>query len=271
MVLGDTITPHDRPKQAAKRAGLFLGAVLVTTSLFVSVESSAPSFQRCIREYKRDHNPTSAQQTPSKPKTVVVQTFIVCSGRFSDAHSGGITALASILIAAFTATLWITNGRQLRLARDEFNATHRPKIIVRNFQIGDDDFRAGKPVTPLFIAQNIGDSPGRIIEVRSGVIALDSNAKLPTNLSFPFKEPFDVRLASGERELFPANVGINAGDHGSVMFSEGFSEGSSALHCLGVVVYLDAQNTRRETGFCRRYFPKEERWETVESEYEYAY
>ena len=43
------------------------------------------------------------------------------------------------------------------------------------------------------------------------------------------------------------------------------------LYCLGTLAYMDGGNTRRETGFCRRLIAGEDRWESVESEYEYAY
>src|SRR5260221_14213213 len=49
------------------------------------------------------------------------------------------TAVATIAIAAFTWTLkqstdklWETSKRQIKLARDEFLSTHRPKIRVKH-------------------------------------------------------------------------------------------------------------------------------------------
>jgi hypothetical protein len=120
----------------------------------------------------------------------------------------------------------------------------------------------------MFIAHNIGDSPGKIVEVRSATLVLKDKEKIPNDLSFPFHEEFDVSLASGQRELFPGNGGsAPTGDQPMEIYV-----GTHVLLCLGIVTYLDGSNIRRETGFCRRYRPREDEWDTIkESEYEYAY
>jgi hypothetical protein len=68
-------------------------------------------------------------------------------GTFVDMHNGAVTALATLAVAAFTFTLWrstkgmlAATNNSINLARDEFISTHRPKLIVRQFQID--------PVTP---------------------------------------------------------------------------------------------------------------------------
>src|SRR5450759_789485 len=49
-----------------------------------------------------------------------------------------ITALATVIIAVFTGTLWFSTNKQARITTDalnlatkEFNATHRPRLCVR--------------------------------------------------------------------------------------------------------------------------------------------
>jgi hypothetical protein len=181
------------------------------------------------------------------------------------ATSALVVATVALGIAAFFQSRDIKQS--LKLARDEFNATHRPKLIVRSFQIGDLDLPKGKQVNFIFNAQNVGDSAATIIEVRSATFVHNAGDPIPTDLSFPFYEPFNVVLKSGERELFPANGGsILVENEPMEIFA-----GKSALYCMGTIVYVDAGGTRRETGFCRRYRSREVRWEIVESEYEYAY
>jgi hypothetical protein len=188
--------------------------------------------------------------------------------------SAVITAIATAVMAFFTFTLarstkklWETTNKSVDLAREEFIATHRPKIIVRSFQITNRDMPIGKPIGFIFIAQNIGETAAKIIEVRSGTFIQSAKTIIPTDLSFAFYEEFNVTLASGERELFPGNGGSSPeGEESMSVYA-----GNSALYCMGTIVYVDSIGTRRETGFCRRYHPREDIWDIAESEYEYAY
>jgi hypothetical protein len=192
-----------------------------------------------------------------------------------DAHNGAITAIATVFIAAFTIVLaWVSRRQarliedQVRLSRNEFFVTHRPRIIVRAFQMLNPD--AGVAVAPqvIFIAHNIGDSPARIVEVRSATRVQPANARIPNDLAFPFHEDFNVTLASGQKEVFPMNGAAPfAADEPMNVFA-----GHSMLLCLGVVAYLDDAGTRRETGFCRRFLSDVREWDTLkDSEYEYSY
>jgi hypothetical protein len=184
------------------------------------------------------------------------------------------TAVATVAIAVFTVALVFVTNRQARLTRDalnlargEFNATHRPKIIVRRFQVTDKDLPEGKAPKILFIAQNIGDSAATITRVRSATVTYRVDELIPTDLSFPFHEEFNVTLKSGERELFPVNGAYPLrGVEPMAIRAE-----KIVLYCMGTIEYFDTGGTQRETGFCRRYRPSEDRWETVESEYEYTY
>jgi hypothetical protein len=189
-------------------------------------------------------------------------------------YGPSITALATVAIALFTYTLWKSTTEQARvtnealsLARDEFIATHRPKIIVRRFQITDKDLPEGKAPKILFIAQNIGDSAATITRVKSATVTYRIDELIPTDLSFPFHEEFNVTLKSGERELFPVNGAYPLrGVEPMAIRAE-----KIVLYCMGTIEYFDTGGTQRETGFCRRYRPSEDRWETVDSEYEYTY
>jgi hypothetical protein len=94
--------------------------------------TSSPFFQQCISEESGEH---SAKKNSHIRQ--IVTAYVRCSGRFMDGHGVGLTAIASFIIAAFTATLWIATRQQgnltfesLKLAREEFISTHRPKIIV---------------------------------------------------------------------------------------------------------------------------------------------
>jgi hypothetical protein len=55
----------------------------------------------------------------------------VCGIRLIDHHSGFFTLLSAFVAAVFAFTLWRTTDEQVRLSRDEFNASHRPRLVVR--------------------------------------------------------------------------------------------------------------------------------------------
>jgi hypothetical protein len=77
---------------------IFLLAVLIIVAVFVTGEwLLSQSFNQCINEG------TSGN---------VVIAYAECSGKFIEAHYGAITALATIIIAAFTATLWYATNKQ---------------------------------------------------------------------------------------------------------------------------------------------------------------
>jgi hypothetical protein len=187
-----------------------------------------------------------------------------------------LTAISTLMIAAFTVVLALVGWRQARLTREainltraELNLTHRPKVIVKSFQMmGDGDLKVGEAPNWIFVGQNIGDSPARVIQVRSGTIVLKAKEKIPTDISFSFHEDFKITLVSREKELFPANGGNTLeGNQAMEIFA-----GSHALLCMGIIVYTDENGIQRETGFCRRYRSREREWDTIsESEYEYAY
>jgi hypothetical protein len=74
------------------------------------------------------------------------------------------------LLAWFTAILAIASiaqgwfiKQQIRLARDEFSATHRPRIILREAYTAPDN---GNPVTVTYTLENTGSSETHIVNSR---------------------------------------------------------------------------------------------------------
>lgn len=95
----------------------------------------------------------------------VAVLWLTTLGAFLEAHNQTISALATLVIAAFTITLWWTASRQSRLtqdaialARDEFLATHRPKIIVHSTEIDWRDSDEGPCIGARVTIVNAGAS-----------------------------------------------------------------------------------------------------------------
>src|SRR5579883_3362954 len=122
----------------------FLAWSLVGAALALVVYGTTflPSYRKCIGNDAQHESPDKTadldETLPGGSRIYVLPPFLLCEGRFADENGAVITALATIAIAAFTATLWITTGRQVRLAREEFLATHRPEIVIHSVEIAHD-------------------------------------------------------------------------------------------------------------------------------------
>jgi len=172
---------------------------------------------------------------------------------FLEAHDGAVVAVATVFIAIFTLILaWVT-GRlakstktSIELARAEFTATFRPKIIVRRvFQI---DSTQEDAMRVRFSVVNIGGSAAHVFEHGK---AIESFVDAPP--SPPSTEQTAFVLKSGEtRDLeveIPGSFQLFF-DH--YVFSGGPKEPQIHLH--GFVRYRDGTGeTIRETAFLRRY------------------
>ena len=192
-----------------------------------------------------------------------------------DVIDGIVTAGATAVIAIYTIVLARVSKRQsnliadqIKLAREEFIATHRPRLMLRRFYLKDIVLTEGQAPSIIFMIQNIGDSAGRVVEIRSATVVLGPGELLLPNMGFGFTEPFNVSLRSGQSEIFPVN-GSSPLEKEERMW---VPQGKKTLFCLGVVIYLDEMDNRREIGFCRRYDAIHKRWDkTDNSEYEYEF
>lgn len=63
---------------------------------------ASPSFQECVCQAASNQT----NQAPDKGETFVLVPYAVCLGQFLETHGGTIAALATLLIAFFTFTLW---------------------------------------------------------------------------------------------------------------------------------------------------------------------
>ena len=144
--------------------------VVILTTLFVAVErTSSPFFQACINEQGDHKAQHAAEENPATFGTVVT-AYVRCSGRFIDRHDASITALATIIIAAFTFTLWVSNEKMwsatektVELTRQSLIASQRAWLTVEISLIdGQKQIIFGKDgaVLPIRIdMKNIGTAP----------------------------------------------------------------------------------------------------------------
>jgi hypothetical protein len=185
-----------------------------------------------------------------------------------------LTAFATCAIAAFTYTLWRATTEHSRitdqvlsLTRDEFIATHRPRMRVYAFEVTDRNIDGGKSISVLFQAQNIGESKAHITKLEGCIYIGRSDRSPESGIPFRYSEEYSVSLSGGERDQF----GINGTAPSDVEAMEIYA-GDTAIYCIGRLVYKDDIGIEREIGFCRefRFRPYRSRAVT-DSEYEYTY
>jgi len=161
----------------------------------------------------------------------------------------------------------------LQLTRDEFNATHRPEIIVHSITApmdvsvrAMDDHRIGAFV--LFF--NKGVTEAKITKIT----AMISRQFVPIQSGLFAEGDVEVRhpdLAAGMKNYFSLKSTYSQDQERKTQVSPPDSR-LSAIFCKGVIAYEDGRGVKRETAFCHRYDAVTERWASAgEPEYEYAY
>jgi len=197
----------------------------------------------------------------------IVLAWVLWLFVFADEHNGLVGALAGLAVAFFTGSLWFVTNKGLNLARDEFNATHRPRIEVLglflNFAKTDKEGNsvpdnAGTSLEGFVRFVNSGAAPARITEIGS-TLTLNPNAE--PEFSNAIFDSFV--LESGIETTHCITTG------GLLKFK---SEFGKPTHCVGYIAYLDSAKRRRKIGFCYLLDSNGFRWvRDKESPYDHAY
>jgi hypothetical protein len=239
-------------------AGLALVLIAATeASLLIPLETEV------CRQNEQTHQKECA--TYNTASVVVSQVF-----DFLNYTSPAFTALATIAIAAFTWTLWratsehsrITDG-VLALARDEFNATHRPKLRVRHFRLID---ISDKQSLTKFTIVNVGTGTAKLFSSLGRTDFFPLNGQpTPNYLGGSAMIEVPKTLASGAAE--EACILLNKRRPG---FIGEMASQFKALHAFGHISYADVLDNVRMTAFCRRYIVGLERFDILsDPDYEY--
>ncbi len=146
----------------------------------------------------------------------------------------------------FETQIKLTND-QIKLARDEFNATHRPKIRVRQFRNASK--KAGEDFEIHFVCANVGDSPCDILEISyqthtRQILTAKGEIDRPVLVPGTFKNVLlhsDTNLAAGElcefqTELFKLEWNMD-----------------KDWDFAGYIRYRDSRQIERFTGFWQRF------------------
>jgi hypothetical protein len=180
-------------------------------------------------------------------------------------------ALFNLILAFSTVGLWVATislsragNSQIKLGREEFIATHRPKIIIHVVEITRREVEEDVFIGASILAFNIGESPARNVEVRGQIFMGDNFA---VDVQRPVVKTF-IEVLNGQKLRAEIKT-----DHRVVNAAAGMRTGLH-FYCIGWIAYWDENGHRRETGFCRRaqFGLNGDRWVSAgkpEHEYEY--
>ena len=163
--------------------------------------------------------------------------------------------LSTVAIAIFTFSLWFSTHRlwkagekQIALAREEFIATHRPRVIVRFIRTYLDE--NANQVAGITIV-NVGDTPATIMGWGSDIARRKKQTETgwePPGIDASAKPIDPLPLKSGQRHYFETPSKLKPE---KLAFLEEFE-----LCVLGEIRYIDDNGTSRTTGFFRIYDPR---------------
>lgn len=251
---------------AALRLFGWLCIVIATSFLVLSIYGS-PSYQACITKPKESES--SQPQNKGLPHLAVTlwrTSPVRCSGVFIEANRDSLVAVATVVIAIFTITLWGSTYRQVRLSRDEFHATHRPKLRLRYVDAPTPHYN-WKPVAKLRLA-NIGDSGARVVRVGCAIFLRERGGA--------GADPFDARPKGIEPPIL-VPVGKEcaidiAGPLGPLKTNDvsRILRGDTDMCLVAIVTYDDRNNIERSTSVFRVWHVKSKRFRRASEDDEYT-
>jgi len=165
-----------------------------------------------------------------------------------------LTAVSTLIIATFTVVLAIVSWRQgrliretLDLSRDEFNSSHRPKLVVRQFEV--DSITQGNPILVHFAMVNIGSTEAlpELLGCGIGLWNVERQLFEPPGINTVQTKFVAPPIAGGQRvswhvvspfAVTPQQLGL-------------IQSGSLLVQILGEITYKDRLNRQRRTGFRR--------------------
>jgi hypothetical protein len=171
-----------------------------------------------------------------------------------------LTAISTATIALFTIVLVIVGyvqarlvrrtvdltRQELALARDEFLATHRPKIKIKHVWLTS-PLQHTNPIIIKVVCVNAGTSSAILTEFAWGVLVRTKEHFLPVNYEWKNKAVINrPELNSGINYHLPGITYTLSKDQLAAI-----SSGHSKLYCIGYIHYADRLGNVRTTAFCR--------------------
>src|SRR5579871_778937 len=186
--------------------------------------------------------------------------------------------------------------RQIKLGRQEFIATHRPRIILRDVVMGT--VLEGQPIHVIMRFVNIGDSPAKILHSMADFALVSTRSpRFMIHVSVePHNEIGALRFDAGQERLIPygslrqrPNSG-RAPEWDAKKFmprSRPFEDHAAAsyaptvwppvrrpdveINLIGQIIYVDKLGTKRRTAFRRVLDPELRLFRSIKDDTELDY
>jgi hypothetical protein len=156
-------------------------------------------------------------------------------------------AMFNLILAFSTVGLWVATismsragNNQIKLAREEFIATHRPKIRIHAVEIKHREVDDKVFIGASILAFNVGESVAKNVEVRGQIFM---GPRFALDVQRPIVKAFPEVL-SGQK--------LRADIDSDCQVSTAVAGRRNGIICyyLGWIAYWDEAGNRRETGFC---------------------
>jgi hypothetical protein len=179
---------------------------------------------------------------------------------------------AIVLMAIFTAGLWRSTSRlwkasedQIKLARDAFNATHRPRIVVRRMGV---ELVKDAPIIVEFTVVNIGEE--KVIKCNWNTVIMLLNVAGGVHGQLHYETDTadfhdgPLSVGEGKKKWIQDKTNLEPSDFADI------EKKKVVLHVVGYVAYTDRAGVTRQTGFFRYYDAEKRRFRVIDDpEYEY--
>jgi hypothetical protein len=188
-----------------------------------------------------------------------------------------VSAWSAFASAVFALMVWYTTRKQvtlandaLKLARDEFNAAHRPQLIIHAMR--DQGSEEGR-IAAVLVYANIGRTDATVVEVAYQIYVAGTNELRPISPSRIEPRAFSQYVSCGAMESYRLKGQVSKDEFEFTRFRQDASGGPlprGRIICRGYMRYEDARGVRRQLGFCRSFDGHE--WQRVDNpEYDYSY
>jgi hypothetical protein len=172
-----------------KRYWPALVVVAMMLAVLDSVLSSLATCHPITNQASSGANPQKQQECTALAGPILLSLIAIVD--FMDKHGEAIAGAFTIVLAIFTGRLWssteklwsVTN-KSVDLARDDFNATHRPWIPLTNAELSF-GVRWAKKNAIIGInvfCRNTGDSPARRVSLAVGIFPSLTNEEVPKKM-----------------------------------------------------------------------------------------
>jgi hypothetical protein len=214
-----------------KQALLFIVALILCVEAFLAAEQYlSPSFQTCL----------SQSLTNKEDIRATAAGYVYCSGNFLSDKSTGITAFATLIIAAFTGTLWAATNRQAVLTKEALIANNRAFVFVPGFsQFWERDGETGHYNWRLRPAlRNSGGTP-----TRNATMYVECEIR---NTPLPPRYPFTPQVENTANVTIPPRFDLSGGiaprNPGAAITPQDIIDaqnGRKFIYLWGVIRYSD--------------------------------